>query len=310
MLQSEEAFIKRQKRRLINNCLVAVVGGPALCIGFSILLQIILPFILTDRSGGESSPALSPAILVLAAIALLLFFVLAAAWFILHSRMRAIDTIFESLGLESGAYMLFGRQYFGSSAGRVVNIFIHWGPTIEMAMAASVRPRLKVVEHAFNQTTKTKSLLEKPLALNNKALSKYAVFSSNADWAIDLLDSFQAADAVQTLMTHGAGWAVSRMVEIRPGEVLLRLYRSRKWPNSPLELAEVRIWLAKLKTLAEEAEQISLKRGVSQPAESAAGRTHQNLKSYQSAAIIAAVFGVLVCIIAAGIIAYFFFINL
>jgi hypothetical protein len=250
-------FAERFKRRLVVGCLSTVIGGVVGCCCLILLPTVFLPFLDTVAAGGNENTTM----LVLLGIGLLaLFFLFAVpvivALVLIQRRARALDAVFTPLGLTGRSYMLYGRHYQGQFAGREVDIYIYRGPTVEVRLRATPQTRVQVMAKGSLPASVAGAFNKQPLALNDPALEAFAIYPVDEPWTCALLAEPPASQALQTLMTVGASWAIFRTVELQPGEVLLHLNRSRQSFFSSIDLSNVRTWLESLQTLAQTAESL------------------------------------------------------
>jgi hypothetical protein len=293
------------KRRLIIGCISALVAIPL--VGCCLVLIGTVLFPALDKLAASGNQNTSVYIIVgigLAALVGLLAIALVAFLVVTLRRAHALDAVFTPLGLTGSAYMLNGRHYQGQIAGRAVDVYIYRGPTVEIRLQAAAHTRLLAVPKGSLPTSVAWIFDKQPIATDNPSLNAFSIFPLDRAWAGKLLAEARAGDAIQTLMTLGADWAIFRRVEIQPGEVTLTLYRSRRAFGDSIDIHTVQVWLNALQSLAQAAE--------SQPAPEVTGQS-ENVSSRQARqkrstflvyAVIAIVFVMPVCFIAVGGIAY------
>jgi hypothetical protein len=303
-----EVYKSNLKRRLLNGCLTTVIGGPIMCLCLFILFVFILPALDSARHGSGGNSTLLLVGLFIVVLAFLFSVPLATALFLIIRRARALDVIFKPLGLIGSTYMLFGRQYHGQVNGRDMDVYIFRGPTVELHLKTDVHTRLQVFDKNSFSVSMARAFNKQPMLVNDPALSQMVVYSVDERWAHQLLEHAQSVEAIQALMRWGAGWAIFRRVEFQPGEVILNLYRSKSWLNSPILDGEVRTWLASLQALARDAESMSAPQVSVEPA-SYNRQSRQKMSNFLIWAVAAIIIGFPLCAISVGVIVYLFAIN-
>ncbi|MHB0874405.1 MAG: hypothetical protein ACYC5O_00020 [Anaerolineae bacterium] len=126
-----DLYLARMKRSLLVGCLTTVIGGPVMCVGLLLLIEVILPAL--ERSDGSNRPIVL-ALLFVSVTAAMIGVPLAVAGAVLLRRARALDAVFAPLGLSGSTYMLTGRHYQGSAAGRDAHVYAYRGPAVEVRL--------------------------------------------------------------------------------------------------------------------------------------------------------------------------------
>ncbi len=297
-------FVEHTKRRLLVGCLSTLVSVPVMCCCLFGLFNFVLPFMDNlARSGDGNTAAL---VLVgggLVALVVLLAVPVGVMLVIINQRARGLDAIFTPLGLRGGMYLVFGRHYQGQLAGREVDIYIFRGPSIELRLKTGVMTRTQFFHRDSIPVGVSGALNKHPLT-PLPGLESYAVYALDEAWARGWLAAEQTAQAVQTLMTVGAEWAIFRSLELQPGEVVLHLYRSRRLLVSSIPLEAARAWLAALETLAQSAEVQPTPGVTAAPFQAASRQSRERINKIQTYAIAFIVFVMPLCFIAIGVLVF------
>jgi len=304
MRETSGLFAEYAKRRLFVGCVSALVSVPVMCCCLFGLFNFVLPFMDNlARSGDGNTAAI---VLVgggLVALVLLLVVPVGVMLVIINQRARSLDALFTPLGLRGNMYLVFGRHYQGQLAGREADIYIFRGPTVELRLKTGVLTRAQFFQRDSIPVGVAGALSKHPLA-PFPGLESYAVYALDEAWTRGWLADERTVQAIQTLMTLGAEWAIFRSLELQPGEVVLHLYRSRKFFVSALPLADARAWLAALETLAHSADAQPAPAVTAQPARAASRQSRENLNKFQTYAIGFIVFIMPLCFIAIGVLVF------
>lgn len=302
MREIASLYAERTKRRWINGCLTTLVSLPIMCCCLILLPTVVFPALDSVAAGGNENTTMF-VILGIGLVALvgLIGVPVVIALVMITRRARSLDAIFTPLGLSGGTYMLYGRHYQGQIGGREVDIYIYRGPTVDLRLKTTVQTRVQVMAKGSLPASVARGFNKLPLVTNDPALETFAIYPLDETWARGLLVDSRATEAIQTLMTIGAAWAVFRHVEIQPGEVLLNLYRSRQTFSSPIELSAVQIWLAALQALAQAAESQPAPEVTAQPFSTS---SRQSMNKFLMYAVVFIVFIMPLCFIGIGVIAY------
>lgn len=304
MRQLSDVTAEYAKRRLFVGCVSALVSVPVMCCCLFGLFNFVLPFMDNlARSGDGNTAAIVlvggglVALLVLLGIPVIIMLV------IIVQRARALDAIFTPLGLRGSMYLIFGRHYQGQLAGREADIYIFRGPTVELRLKTGVMTHAQFFQRDSIPVGVAGALNKHPLT-PIPGLEAYAVYALDEAWARAWLATEQTAQAIQALMTTGAEWAIFRSLELQPGEVVLRLYRSRKLLFSTIPLEAARAWLAALQTLAQSAEAQPAPTVTASPLQAASRQSRERINKIQTYAIAFIVFVMPLCFIAIGVLVF------
>lgn len=304
MRQLTDVSMEFAKRRLLLGFISTLVSIPVMCCCLFGLFNFVLPLMDSLARSGDGNTAVL--VLVgggLAALAVLLVIPVSIMLFIINQRARTLDAIFTPLGLRGGMYLIYGRHYQGQLAGREVDVYIYRGPTIELRMKTSVLTRTQFFHRNSIPVGIAGALNKHPLEpLPN--LEGYAVYSLDESWTRGWLVDKRAIHTIQTLMTTGAEWAIFRSIELQPGEMVLRLYRSRKIFVSSIPLEAAREWLAALETLAQSAEIQPTPIVTAEPFRAASRQSRKRVNNIQTYAIALIVFVMPLCFIAIGVLIF------
>jgi hypothetical protein len=297
-------FVEHTKRRLLVGCLSTLVGVPVMCCCLFGLFNFVLPFMdnLARRGDGNTAAI----VLVgggVVALVVLLAVPVGVMLVILNQRARGLDAIFTPLGLRGAMYLVFGRHYQGQIAGREADIYIFRGPTIELRLKTGVLTRTQFFHRDSIPVGVSGALNKHPLT-PLPGLENYAVYALDEAWTRGWLAAEQTAQAVQTLMTVGAEWAIFRSLELQPGEVVLHLYRSRRLLVSSIPLEAARAWLEALETLAQSAEVQPAPGVTAAPFQAASRQSRERINKIQTYAIAFIVFVMPLCFIAIGVLVF------
>ncbi len=299
MRQLTDLIAEYAKRRLFVGCLSVLISVPVMCCCLFGLFNFVLPFMdnLARRGDGNTAAI----VLVgggLVALVLLLVVPVGVMLVIINQRARSLDALFTPLGLRGSMYLIFGRHYQGQLAGREADIYIFRGPTVELRLKTGALTRAQFFQRDSIPVGVSGALNKHPLS-PLPGLETYAVYALDEAWTRDWLADKQTVQAVQTLMTLGAEWAIFRSLELQPGEVVLHLYRSRQLFVSALPLADARAWLAALETLAQSAEAQPAP-AAAEPFRAASRQSRENINKFQTYAIAFIIFVMPLCFIAIG----------
>jgi len=301
-----ELLAERWKHRLLVSCLTTLIGGPLMCVCLFALFGLVLPGLDALARSGDGN--LAAIVLVgggLVALLILLVIPVGILLFVNNQRARALDAVFTPLGLSGSSYLLNGRHYQGQLAGREVDVYLYRGPTIELRLKTSVLTRAQFFHRDSIPVGIAGALNKQPLEAL-PGLEGYAVYPLDEAWTRGWLADERAVQAVQTLMTTGAEWAIFRSLELQPGEVLLHLHRSRKVFVSSIPLEAAREWLAALERLAQSAEVQPAPTVTAEPFQAASRQSRERINKIQMYAIAFIVFVMPLCFIAIGVAAFLF----
>lgn len=304
MRQLTDVSMEFAKRRLLLGCISTLVSIPVMCCCLFGLFNFVLPLMDSLARSGDGNTAVL--VLVgggLAALAVLLVIPVSIMLVIINQRARNLDAIFTPLGLRGGMYLIYGRHYQGQLAGREVDVYIYRGPTIELRMKTSILTRTQFFHRNSIPVGIAGALNRRPLE-SLSSLEGYAVYSLDEAWTHGWLVDERAAKSIQTLMTTGAEWAIFRSLELQPGEVVLRLYRSRKIFVSSIPLEAAREWFAALETLTQSAEAQPTPIVTAEPFQAASRQSRERINKIQTYAIALIVFVMPLCFIAIGAIVF------
>jgi hypothetical protein len=304
MRQLTDVTTEYAKRRLLFGCLGALVSISTLCCCLFGLFYVLLPLMDSLARNGDGNTA--AIVLVgggLAALAVLLGIPLVVALGVIVWRARTLDAIFTPLGLSGKMYLIYGRHYQGQLAGREADAYLFRGPTVELRLQTRVRTRVQFFRRDSIPVGVAGALSKHPLT-PIPGLEEYAVYALDEVWTRGWLADAQTVQAVQTLMTLGAEWAIFRSLELWAGELILRLNRSRRLFFGSIPLESARAWFEALQTLARSAE--------TQPAPAATDtfiqgescQQRERINKIQTWAIVFIVFVMPLCFIAIGILVF------
>ena len=255
MRDMASVFAAGTTRRLLIGCISAAVGLPAVACCLGLIFTVLFPALDGFVAGGKENTGLFAMLGVgLVALVGLIGIPLVVMVVLTLRRARMLDATFTPIGLTGKSYMLSGRHYQGQIGGRQVDVYIYRGPTVEIRLQASVQTSLLAVPKGSLPTSVAWVFDRQPLATSDPALGAFSIFPQDKTWTGSLLADPRSGDAIQTLLTLGADWAIFRRVEIQPGEVILYLYRSHKLFGNSIDLNAAPAWLSALKMLAQVAE--------------------------------------------------------
>lgn len=304
MRQLSDVTAEYAKRRLFVGCVSALVSVPVMCCCLFGLFNFVLPFMDNlARSGDGNTAAIVlvggglVALLVLLGIPVIIMLV------IIVQRARGLDAIFTPLGLRGSMYLINGRHYQGQLAGREADVYIFRGPTVELRLKTGVMTRAQFFQRDSIPVGVAGALNKHPL-MPIPGLNGYAVYALDEAWASAWLAAEQTAQAIQTLMTTGAEWAIFRSLELQPGEVVLHLYRSRRLFVSTIPLEAAQAWLAALQTLAQSAEAQPAPTVTAAPIQATTRQSRERINKIQTYAIAFIVFVMPLCFIAIGVLVF------
>ena len=234
----EKKVGKAYARGCLLSCGIIVVGG---ILGTALVVTILLII-----RGGDVEPR-SPR-LALALLMPLLFMagLLAVGWLVVVLRGRRLDVAFAPWGLEgtqAGAAM---RGWHGEVDRRVVDVWVHRGPTLELFLAC--RPATRGVIHRGGPLIRTIARTfesREPMAPPPLAMAGVSVYAHDPAWMRELLGRADARSAVETLMTGTSRAATAVM--ILPNAVR---YLRKFGPLAEINPDNLRVWFAELGTLA------------------------------------------------------------
>jgi hypothetical protein len=307
MRELTNLYVERTKRRWLIGCISTLVSLPLMCCCLILLPTVVFPALDNVAATGNENTTLFVMLGVgLVALIGLLGVPVVIALVLINRNTRSLDAIFTPLGLTGSAYMLYGRHYQGQLAGREVDVYIYRGPTVEFRLKTNVQTRAQFYLRDSIPVNVAKVLNKQPLEAAAPGLEGYAVYPLDETWTRNLLVDPLAVEAIQKLMTLGAGWAIFRRVEIQPGEVLLHLDRSRQMFSSPLDSVAVQTWLTALESLALAVESQPAPAVAAEPFLAATRQSRQSLNKFLLYAVLFIVFVMPLCFIAIGVIAYLF----
>jgi hypothetical protein len=299
-------YSAQTKRRLLIGCISSLVAIPLMLCCLALLPTVVFPALDRLSIGGDTKTSMFIVVGAgLISLAGLIAVPLTALVVLTLRRARSLDAVFSPLGLVGRSYMLYGRHYQGQIDGRAVDVYIYRGPTLEIRIQADIHTRLQVMPKASLPGTVAGIFAKGPLATGNPALEDFSIYPLDLAWSRGLLAESQAVEAIRTLMTLGADWAIFRHVEVQPGEVLLYLHRSRRLFSYSIE-PHAQTWLNALKSLAQVAEIQPEPAVIDQSAKSSSRQSRQKLSNFLLYAVGLIVFIMPLCFIMVGVIAYLF----
>ncbi len=136
-------------------------------------------------------------------------------------------------------------------------------------------------------------------------LDQFSVFTADEIWTKQLLTDPQVPQAIHSLMTAGANWAVFRHLEVQPGEILLFLNRSNQVFLNSVELGQSEAYLLNLQTLAQIIENQPEPEVVCEPVVKNIRENREKLNKYLLYAVVFIVLIMPLCMISIGIITFF-----
>lgn len=227
----------------------------------------------------------------------------AVAWTFFR-RKRWLDSVFTPLGLTGRAYMYGGRQYEGTVEGREVTVRFYRGPTLDLYVGTPLRTRLGIAERSRVGLAVASIFNRQPLSLEDPDLDAWSVFALDEDWARSLLAHPEAKGLLQRLMGAGDSWALMQQVHLQPGAFYLRLYRNKNLFRYSIAPEEARQWLDDMTALARVAE------GLPAPRVAAEETSAERLARSGRIApivwiVIAALFGIPLCLLTIGAAIFF-----
>jgi len=187
--------------------------------------------------------------------------------------------------------------------GREVDVSIFRGPTVELRLKTGVFTRAQFFRRDSIPVGVSGAFHKHPLA-SLPGLENYAVYALDEAWTRGWLASEATAQAVHTLMSLGADWAIFRNLELQPGEVALRLYRSRQLFFSTLPLADAQAWLNALENLAQSAEAQPAPEVTATAIRANSRQSREGINKFQTYAIGFLVFVMPLCFIAIGVLVF------
>jgi len=233
-------------RNILLQILIIAIVLPLGC------LCVLLPTSLAISNSSDNSS------IILLAISLTLFITLIfggtfsiAAWMVL-SRKRQLDDAFTPLGLTGSLYLLNGRQYHGTVAGRRVDVYFYRGPMLDLYLSTPLKTRLSIGQKDSVGQAVAGLINRQPVNLNDPELSRLNVFPSDETWTRALLADPVAKGALLRL-TSDEGPYELRQVHLQPEAFLLKLYHT---DQKRITLENARQWLSDLTTLARIAESL------------------------------------------------------
>ena len=295
MLKLLKARFKDQMRALVIGLLSTAVVVPLA------VVLIFVPIWLVTRSDASIWVLIVPAGLFL----LILFGggFGGLAWSV-RRRKRWLDSLFTPWGLTGSTYMVSGRQYQGTTAGREIIARFYRGPTLELYVGTPLQTRLGIARRSDTSLALAGMLGRQPLSLDDPDLDAWGVFALDEEWAHSLLADPEAKTLLQRLMRAGESWVLMPQVVLQPGMFHLRLYRNRNLFKYGIEPEEARRWLDDLLALARIAEGLPAPRVTAE--ESGA---EQFVRSGRVAAVgpvvVALLVGIPVCVLALGAAVFF-----
>lgn len=300
MRQLSDVTAEYAKRRLFVGCISALVSLPVMCCCLFGLFNFVLPLMDNLARNGDGNTA--AIVLVgggLVALLVLLGIPLILALLIITLRARALDAIFTPLGLRGKMYLIYGRHYQGQMAGREADVYIFRGPTVELRLKTGAATRVQCFQRDSVPVGVAGALNNHPLTAL-PGLESYTVYALDETWTRGWLTAQPTIQAIQTLMTLGADWAIFRSFELQPGEMVLRLYRSRKLLINTLPLEAAHAWLSALQTLAQSAEAQPAPAVTAEPLRANSRQARERINKIQTYAIAFIVFVMPLCFIAIG----------
>ncbi|HEX7557002.1 MAG TPA: hypothetical protein VF338_10295 [Leptolinea sp.] len=245
----------RIKQNLVVGCLTVLIALP-LVGGFFWFLTIGLDQLPRDQIS-VTSPIFkillfSGLILLSEAIPFLIVYI------VIRRRSRQLDQIFLPLGFTGSNYMIQGRHYQKRLNEHYIDIYIFRGPTVEIWFSVPVDGAFRCFLTSSIPVSIANGLQKESYRSDNNALKPYVFYPAENTWLPKFLDELTVAEAVNSLMSTGADWAIFKRLELIPGELIFNLYKSRLWNLYPLVPDEISAWIQQLALLAEELQAFDL----------------------------------------------------
>jgi hypothetical protein len=251
MNQVGHVAVQSLKRRWWVGCLTALMGGPAMACCLLGLFAVVLPEL--DRFASSDLSANLPGLLLVLGVTLIAGMIVVPAvamWVVIRRRANMLDSIFLPLGLQGSMYMLVGRHYWGVVHGRVVDVYIYRGPTMEIRVYAASKTRAQILPGESLPVRIGGVLNKQPMPVAHPQMRGYAIYADDETWMQQLLAQRGMPEIMQTLLAGYADWAIFRHVEIQPNEVLLYLHRSKHMWIKADQFVAAQVWIGSLAALA------------------------------------------------------------
>ncbi len=298
-------YAQQTKQRLFIGCLTALISIPVFSCCLVLFSKAVFPALDSAIAAGNTNNSmLVIIIIVLVVLAGLIGIPLMVVTVITLRRNRAFDALFSPFGFTGSTYMLSGRCYKGQFAGREVNIYIYRGPSVEIRIKTRIKTSLQVMPKGSLPASTAGLFNRTPLVTKDPSLEAFSIYPLDPVWTSSLLADHQALEAVRSLMTVGANWAILRRLDVQPDEMTLHLNRSRQVIGNMLDLNSAPAWLSALAILAKIAESQATPEVTTQPVTNISRQSRQKVSRSLVYAIVFIVFVMPMCFIAIGVIAY------
>jgi hypothetical protein len=177
---------------------------------------------------------------------------------------------------------------------------------VELRIKTRIETSLQVMPKGSLPDTTIRMFNRIAFETKDPALNAFSIYPLDPVWTSNLLADRQALEAIRNLMSVGASWAVLRRLDVQPGEMTLYLNRSRQVIGNTLDLNSAPAWLSALANLARIAESQAEPEITAQPVNNISQPSRRKISRSLVYAIVFIVFGLPMCFIAIGIIAYLF----
>ena len=232
-----------------RGCLIQVIA--VLIVIPLFLAFIMLPLYLANRPGVSQSQSL---VIMVAGGALFLLAIFGGvggyALITLRRRAAWLDEAFNYFGLEGGRYNITGRQFHGRVRGREMDVLFQRGPNLMIYLSTSLMTRLTINDPQSVIQKLAGAFNQEPIEFPQDQLIAYA---QEPVWAKAFLAEPAVRELCKDLIFDEHPFLI-RSIEIQPGTVLLRLYRSKQLMDFRFTPEQARRWVQILAEIAELAE--------------------------------------------------------
>lgn len=255
MRDAGSLIVSKFKQNMYVGCLTVLIALPFVG-GFFWFISTGLDQLPRDQIS-VTSPIFS--ILLFSGLILLSEAILfLTAFIVIRNRSRQFDQIFLPLGFTGSKFMIQGRHYQKRLNEHYIDIYIYRGPTVEIRFSVPVDGAFQCFLSSSIPVSVANSLQKESYQSDNNVLKPYVFYPAENTWLPKFLDELIVAEAVNSLMSTGAEWAIFKRLELMPGELIFNLYRSRLWNLYPLAADEISTWIQQLALLSEELQTFEL----------------------------------------------------
>lgn len=213
---------------------------------------ILIPLYFANRPGVTDSEFLL--IMIIPAVLFLVVLFGGGYGFLAWSKRKRsnwLDQIFLPFGLEGRRYATTGRQYHGRVHGREIDVLFVRGPMLSIYISTEVYTRASFSDSEDVSQRAAAAFNKTPL---DSGMADLTVYAYEDEWGQNFINEPEVQSLLRDLIFDESPFYI-RQVQLEPGYIMLRLYRSNKMFDFAIPPEQGKKWVEQLLGLAELAEQ-------------------------------------------------------